>query len=113
MCRLAAVLDGLLIASAQSVRSSARNLVATPFQSVPLLPRLENKMLLALAVLIRKYKILVQREFNRSLPSSSAICLVPPSSSKPAYYRRDRLWRSLAGGGACLRAQTSRLIIAA
>ena len=49
----------------------------------------KNKMLLALAVLIRKTTILAQVEINPSLPRSSTLCHSPPSSSKLAYCRRD------------------------
>ena len=89
MCRPAAVLHGRLFALAQSVRSFARAFVATPFQSVPLLPRRNIKMLLALAVLIWKTKTLAQGEFDPSLPRSSPPSLPPPSSSSPASCRRS------------------------
>ena len=69
------VLHGRLIALAHSARSFALALVDSHFQSVPLLarPKKQNKMLLAACGADLKNKILVQDEFNQSLPRPSTL----------------------------------------
>ena len=80
-------------------------------------PSQKTKYSTRLAVLIWKTKILVQGEFNPSLPRPSTASRAPPLSSDPASCQfppsKPRLRRSVARGGACLRSRASRLSIAA
>ena len=115
----AVVLHGRLIASAHSASSFALALVHTQFQSVPLSPRLKkNKMLHAVCGADLKNENSrsgrVQSVSSPPVDGQSPSSFVE-SSLLPAQFppRKPRLRRSVARGGACLRARASRLSIAA
>ena len=116
----AAVLYGRLIALAHSARSFARALVDTQFQSVSLLPRPPQKILLAACGADLK------NNNSRSGRVQSVSCPPVDDAQSPSSYviesslltaqfpqSKPRLRRSLARGGTCLRARASRLSIAA
>ena len=116
----AVVLHGRLIALAHSARSFALALVHTQFRSVSLLPRAKkNKMLHAACGADLKNKKnrsgRVQPVSSPPVDGQSPSSFVVESSLLPAQFppRKPRPRRTVARGGACLRARASRSSIAA
>ena len=92
-------------------------LVGTQFQSIPLLPRPKNLPLAARGADLKNKNSRPERV--QSVPSppvdAQSLSSFVESSLLPAQFpaRKPRLRRSVARGGACLRARASRLSIAA
>ena len=109
MCRPAAIVHGNVFALAHSGHSLARALVASPFQSVTILRRPKNKMILSAFFGTDLKTNMAQGEFTLYLPRSSTLDLPPPlpvesgllTARFPLCERRP--CRNLARGGACLR----------
>ena len=76
MRRLAAALNGRLIALAQSAHAFARSLAATPFQSVPSATPPQNMLLALSCGSDLKKNNLAQGKFNPSLPRTSTLSLL-------------------------------------